>query len=85
LSKLPRLSGRELIKRLGEAGFLPQRTEGDHEFLRHPDGRAVTVPLDSEIGPGLMSDIMNELKISRQDFLMLLSDPKRYRKTHSIK
>jgi predicted RNA binding protein YcfA (HicA-like mRNA interferase family) len=83
LSKLPRISGRELIKRLGKAGFLPQRTEGDHQFLKHPDGRAVTVPLDPEIGPGLMSDIMNELKMSREDFLKLLLDPKRYAKEHS--
>ena len=67
MSKLPRISGRELIKRLGKAGFLPQRTEGDHQFLKHPDGRAVTVPFDPEIGPGLMSDIMNEPKMSRED------------------
>jgi len=49
-----------MLKRLSKAGFLPQRTEGDHQFLKHPDGRAVPVPLDLEIGPGLMSDIMNE-------------------------
>ena len=43
----------------------------------------MTVPLDPEIGPGLMSDIMNELKMGREDFLKLLLDPKRYAKEHS--
>ena len=51
--------------------------------MKHPDGRAVTVLLAEEIGPGLMSDIMNELKMSREEFLKLLQDPKKYRKEHS--
>jgi predicted RNA binding protein YcfA (HicA-like mRNA interferase family) len=81
LSKLPRgISGRELIKRLGKAGFLPQRTEGDHQLLRHPDGRAVTIPLDPEIGPGLMSDIMNEPGMTREEFITLVQNPKKWRK-----
>lgn len=78
MSKLPRISGRELIKKLSKAGFLPQRTEGRHVFLKHPDGRAVTVLLAAEIGPGLMSDIMNELRITREEFLELLRDPKKF-------
>jgi predicted RNA binding protein YcfA (HicA-like mRNA interferase family) len=84
LSKLPRISGKELIKRLSNAGFLPQRTEGSHVFLKHPDGRAVTVLLAPEIGPGLMSDIMNELKLTREEFLELLLNPKQYAKKHSV-
>jgi len=69
-----------LVKRLGEAGFLPQRTEGSHVFLKHPDGRAVTVLLAPEIGPGLMSDIMNEVNMPRDEFIQLLQNPKKWRK-----
>jgi predicted RNA binding protein YcfA (HicA-like mRNA interferase family) len=72
------MSGKELIKRLSKAEFLPQRTEGSHAFLRHRDGRAVTVVLAPEIGPGLMSNIMNELKLTREEFLNLLQNPKKY-------
>jgi predicted RNA binding protein YcfA (HicA-like mRNA interferase family) len=79
LSKLPRnVSGRKLVKILKKAGFREDRTEGSHVFLKHSDGRAVTVPLHPEIGPGLMSDIMNELKLTREEFLDLLRDPKKY-------
>jgi hypothetical protein len=34
--------------------------------------------LAPEIGPGLMSDIMNELKLTREEFLDLLQNPKKY-------
>jgi len=82
LSKLPRnISGRKLIKTLGKAGFQVDRTEGGHAFLKHQDGRTTTVPIhDPEIGPGLMSDIMDQLKMSRDEFLTLLLDPKKWRK-----
>jgi len=84
LSKLPRnLSGKELINKFGKAGFLPQDTDGSHVYLRHPNGKAVTVPLHPEIGPGLMTDIMNELGLTRKEFLELLQDPKKYNKEHS--
>jgi len=82
LSKLPRgISGKELLKTLGKAGFLPQRTEGDHVLLRHLDGRTVTIPVkDREIGPGLLSDIMDQLKMERDDFIALLNNPKKWRR-----
>ena len=82
MSKLPRgISGKELVKTLGKAGFLPQKTEGDHLLLQHPDGRTVTVPVkDPEIGPGLMTDIMNQIRMNRDEFILLLHNPKRWRK-----
>ena len=47
--------------------------------MQHPNGRTTTVVLDPEIGPGLMSDIMNELNLTRAEFLELLQDPKKWR------
>jgi hypothetical protein len=47
-------------------------------FLKHPDGRTTTVVLDPEIGPGLMSDIMNEINMPRDEFAMLLQYPKKW-------
>lgn len=55
--------------------------EGDHLLLQHPDGRMVTVPVkDAEIGPGLMSDIQDQLQMTRDDFIRLLQYPKKWRK-----
>jgi len=66
------------VKILGKAGFLPQKTEGDHMLLKHPDGRTVTVPVkDSEIGPGLMNDMMDQIGMNRADFIDLVQNPKR--------
>jgi len=70
-----------MVKILGKAGFYPQKTEGDHLLLRHPDGRTVTVPVkDPEIGPGLMSLMMDQLQMEREDFIFLVRDPKKWRK-----
>jgi len=70
LSKLTRvLSGKELIKRLEVAGLQPQRTEGGYVFLKHRDSGVVTLLLASEIRPGLMTYIMNEIRMSRDEFI----------------
>ncbi|HLW48817.1 MAG TPA: type II toxin-antitoxin system HicA family toxin [bacterium] len=34
-----------MLATLGRAGFSIARTKGSHVRLRHPDGRAVTVPV----------------------------------------
>lgn len=59
MSRLPRLTGRQLIAALRKAGFHPIRVKGSHHFLRHPDGRCTVVPVHrgESIGPGLMSKI----------------------------
>jgi hypothetical protein len=41
----------------------------------------VTVPVkDPEIGPGLLSDVMNQIQMDREEFIMLLQNPKKWRK-----
>jgi len=44
MSKLPLLTGGELIKILQKIGFNKIRQKGSHVFLRHPDGRTTVVP-----------------------------------------
>ena len=43
-------------------------------FLKHPDGRATVVPLHSGeiLGPGIMSKILRDAELSREDFHSLL-------------
>ena len=64
-----RVKGKDLIAALERAGFEVTRTRGSHHVLRHPDGRATTVPTHSgeTIGPGLLSKILRDTKLSRSD------------------
>ena len=39
MAKLPRVSGKEVIKALKKDGFEVLRVKGSHHFLAHPDGR----------------------------------------------
>ena len=38
-------------------------------LLKHSDGRRVTVPMYDELDRGLLSDILAEIGISREEFL----------------
>ncbi len=70
MAKLPRLRGREVIRALRRAGFAVLRVKGSHHFLRHPDGRATVVPVHvgETIGPGLLSQIMSDAEMDREEF-----------------
>jgi predicted RNA binding protein YcfA (HicA-like mRNA interferase family) len=74
MSRLPRLEGREVIAALRRAGFEVVRIHGSHHRLRHPDGRATTVPVHAgePIGPGLLARILRDCGLSRDEFRALL-------------
>lgn len=64
-----RVKGKDLLSALERAGFEATRTKGSHHFLRHPDGRATTIPVHAgeTIGPGLLSKILRDTKISQDE------------------
>jgi len=74
MTRLPRISGKEVIKALGRAGFEVQRVRGSHTFLKHPDGRVTTVPVHSRetIGPGLLRSILRDVEMDVEAFRELL-------------
>lgn len=74
MTRLPRVTGREVIAALRKAGFQVARVKGSHHFLRHPDGRGTVVPVHSgeTIGPGLLSAILLDCEIERDEFAALL-------------
>ena len=57
MSKLPSLTGNQLIKVLQKIGFDVARVKGSHHILIHADGRRTVVPVHSgeDIGTGLLS------------------------------
>ncbi len=74
MSKLPSLTGREVIAALEKVGFEIARVRGSHHILIHSDGRRTVVPVHSgeTIGPGLIAQILRDCQISREEFRELL-------------
>jgi predicted RNA binding protein YcfA (HicA-like mRNA interferase family) len=74
VTRLPRITGREVAAALRKTGFEVTRIKGSHHFLRHPDGRGTVVPVHSGevIGPGLLAAILRDCEIDRDAFMDLL-------------
>jgi predicted RNA binding protein YcfA (HicA-like mRNA interferase family) len=74
MTKLPRITGKRIVAALCKAGFEVIRIKGSHHFLRHDDGRCTVIPVHrgEVIGPGLMSKILRDCEMTRDDLLKLL-------------
>jgi len=76
MSKLPRLSGDEVIKILVKKfGFEVSRQKGSHVTLvKYESGRKVVtvVPLHPELKPGTLLGILKLAEISKDEFLKAL-------------
>lgn len=73
MEKLPRkISGKELLKVFQKLGFNVIRQRGSHVFLRHPDGRRLTIPVYDVVPVNLLNWILAEAKITREEFLQKL-------------
>ena len=74
MSRLPSLTGKDVINTLQRGGFEVIRVKGSHHFLRHPDGRVTVVPAHAgeTIGPGLMAKILRDCEMSHEQFAALL-------------
>ena len=74
MTALPGVTGKGLIAALRKAGFEVIRVKGSHHFLRHGDGRTTVVPVHAgeTIGPGLLSKILRDCELGREDLSKLL-------------
>ena len=65
------LPARKVLKILNNLGFKIIRQRGSHVILKHSDGRMTVVPIHSkeEIGPGLLSKIIKDAKLTKEEFL----------------
>ena len=74
MTRLPSLTGEQIIKALKKTGFQVFRQRGSHVYLKHTDGRATVVPVHQgeSLGRGLLSTIIKEVDLSREEFLRLL-------------
>jgi len=74
MSRLPVLKAKKLIKVLKKLGFERRRQSGSHIFFSHPDGRTTVVPRHDrkDISRGLLSEILKDIEMKRDDFLKAL-------------
>lgn len=74
MTKLPSLSGEEIVSLLSKAGFQVLRQRGSHVYLKHSDGRATVVPVhkSESVGRGLLRKILRDTDLSRDEFLRLI-------------
>ena len=74
MTTFPSVTGKEIISALVKAGFSVLRIKGSHHFLRHIDGRTTVVPVHAgeTIGPGLLSKILRDCDLSREEIQELL-------------
>lgn len=74
MTVLPSITGKDLVGVLKKAGFHVMRMKGSHHFLRHQDGRTTVVPVHAgeTLGPGLLSKILRDCELTREELQKLL-------------
>ena len=75
MAKLPRLSGKEVIRALEKAGFIQKRQRGSHVFMAKETNEikiTTVVPMHQEIDTGTLLEIIRQTKMTRDEFLKLL-------------
>ena len=73
MSKLPRISGRECVRALAQAGFYIKRQESSHVVLRRDDPFIqVVVPDHKELDRGTLRAIIRQAGLGVDEFIKLL-------------
>ena len=74
MAKLPKVSGKELCKILEKLGFEKIYAKGSHIRFKHLDGRRTVIPVhgNEDLGPGLLTAILKQIKITREEFENLI-------------
>jgi predicted RNA binding protein YcfA (HicA-like mRNA interferase family) len=74
MTSFPSLTGKDLLLALKKVDFLLVRVKGSHHFVQHADGRSTVVPIHTgeTIGPGLLSKILRDCELNREQLQKLL-------------
>ena len=74
MTKLPVVSGRDLVKALTKIGYLSDHQTGSHIILRHqaPPHRRLTIPNHKEIAKGTLKNIIREAGLTIEELLEVL-------------
>ena len=75
MSRLPDLSGAELVKALQKLGFVILRQKGSHVSMEKVDSAGqwrTIVPMHREIARGTLHDILKQTGLTRDELRKLL-------------
>ena len=74
MTKLPPLTGEQIIKALNKAGFQVVKQKGSHKYFKNSDNRATVVPVHKGeiVSSGLFKKMIYDAELSREEFLDLL-------------
>jgi len=67
---------KKVIKLLNKMGFEVVRQRGSHVIMKHSDGRVTVVPVHpgEDLGRGMLSKIIRDSRMTREQFLKLLEE-----------
>ena len=71
MPKLPRVSGREVVKRLERLGFIQVRQRRSHVVLRKETAEGAggcVVPLHDELAVGTLRGVLRQAGITTEEF-----------------
>lgn len=74
MSKLPVVSGREVVRAFERIGYMQDHQTGSHIILRHgdPPHRRLTVPDHKELAKGTLRSLIREAGLTVEEFRELL-------------
>ncbi len=74
MSKLPRVSGREVVRAFVRIGYEVDRQRGSHVVLRHrdPPHRRLVVPDHREVAKGTLRKLVREAGLTVDEFSELV-------------
>ena len=75
MTKLPTITGEELIAALEKAGFYIVRQKGSYVRMKHEDNWIVSIPSHSgkTIGKGLLVKIIRDADLTKDELIELLN------------
>ena len=74
MARLPVISGDDFVKAMQKIGYAWDHTEGSHMILLHPSGHRLSVPRHKELGRGLLRFLIQDIGLSREEFIRLLRE-----------
>jgi len=74
VTRLPGVSGKEVVKALKKVGYEIDHQTGSHIILRHsnPPHRRITVPDHKELAKGTLRALIRQVGLTVEEFLDLL-------------
>ncbi len=72
MSKLPIISGKEVISILSKIGYYIRDQKGSHIHIRHPIRQPLTIPNHKTIAKGTLRAIIRGSGLTVEEFVKLL-------------